>query len=221
LQECVAKPGEVDVCKASIGTLGDVARSMEDKFSPYVGTFVPLLFSLLSAREVDRSLFAPVMSTLGDIAQSVPNVFKTQLAQVIGVVQQAMGCKVNLEDEDDRDFLFELQEACFACIAGIQSGLTTIQQNQLILPYSGGITQCISLAYSNMDRPESLSNSIVGAICDLVIAAGPQIKQVIGPGKPWAVFPEIIQSILQNASEVMTRENCKFAMERIQQYMQS
>jgi len=221
LQECISKPNEVDVCKAAIGSLGDVCRSMEDKFGPTVPVFVPLLFKLLTTPEVDRSLFSHVMSTLGDIAQFATNQFKPYLAQVIGVVQQAMACKVDLNDEDDRDFLFELQESCFACIAGIQSGLTTIQQNMYILQFSLGITDCINIAYNNMDRPEGLSNAIVGAICDLVIAAGPKTREVIAPSKPWARFPEMITTILSNAHDVMTRETCKLAMERIQQNLQS
>jgi len=220
LKDCIAKPNEVDVCKAAIGALGDVARSMEDGFSSYVQVFVPMLFQLLTSRDVDRSLFSHVMSTLGDIAQCATAVFKPHIPQVINVVQQAMACKVNLNDEDDRDFLFGLQEECFACIAGIQGGLTSLKESHLILPFSGGITQCIFTAYTNMDRPEGLSNAIVGAICDLVIAAGPKVKEVMGPGKPWAQFPSIIQTILQNAQEPMTKENCKFAMEQIQRNLQ-
>jgi len=220
LQECISKPNEVDVCKCSIGTLGDVARSLEGKFSRFVSVFVPALFQLLSAPDVDRSIFAPIMSTLGDIAQNAPADFKTYIPQIIGVVQQAMACKVNLDDEDDKDFLFELQEECFVCIAGIQVGLATINESVFILSYSGGITQCINLAYQNLDRPESLSNAIVGAICDLVMAAGPKIKEVMGPGGPWSQFPNMITTILQNAQEPMTKSNCKSAIDRIQQNFQ-
>jgi len=221
LVECVQKPGELDVCKAAVGALGDIARSLEDGFSRYVSVFVPILFGLLTSSEVDRSLFSPVVSTLGDIGQSATKVFKANLEKVICLVSQAMACKVNMNDEDDRDFLFDLQESCFTCIAGIQGGLSTIGANREILPYAGHITQCILTAYNNMDRPESLSRAIVGAICDLVIAAGPQVRQVIAPGKPWEAFPTIITTILQNAVDNMTKENCKFALEQIQSNMQS
>jgi len=221
LLECIQKPNEVDVCKCAVGALGDVARSMEDKFGRFVPGFVPALFKLLTTPDVDRSIFAHVMSTLGDMAQCAMNEFKQFIPQVIGVVQQAMACKVNLNDEDDRDFLFELQENCFACIAGIQTGLTILNQSQMILAYSGGITQCINYAYQNLDRPEGLSNAIVGAICDLVIAAGPKVKEVICPRGPWEQFPAMITTILQNAGESMTQDNCKLAIDRIQQYMQN
>jgi len=221
IQDCISKPGEVDVCKCSVGTLGDVARSLEGKFSRFVGVFVPALFHLLATADVDRVIFAPVMSTLGDIAQNAPNEFKEYIPQIIGVVQQAMACKVNMSDDDDRDFLFELQEECFACIAGIQVGLSNIQQSQFILSYSGGITQCINFAYQNLDRPESLSNAIVGAICDLVMAAGPKCKEVMCRGGPWEQFPNMITTILQNAQDAMTKDNCKSAIDRIQQNFQA
>jgi len=221
LLECISKPNEVDVCKCAIGSLGDLARSMEDKFGKFVAGIVPALFKLLTTQDVDRSIFSPVMSTLGDMAQCSMNEFKQFIPQVIGVVQQAMACKVDMSDDDDRDFLFELQENCFACIAGIQTGLSTINQNPVILSYSGGITQCINLAYQNMDRPESLSNAIVGAICDLVIAAGPKVKEVIRQGGPWEQFPMMITTILKNAEKPMTQDNCKLAIERIQQNMQN
>jgi len=221
LLECIQKPNELDVCKAAVGSLGDVARSLEDGFSNYVAGFVPVLFSLLTSSEVDRSLFSPVVSTLGDIAQSSTKMFKAHLPQVIHLVNQAMLCKVNMNDEDDRDFLFELQESCFTCIAGISGGLATIGASRDILGYSGYLTNCITTAYNIMDRPESLSRAIVGAICDLVIAAGPSIKQVMGPGKPWDAFPQMINTILQNAQENMTKENCKYALEQIQRNLQS
>jgi len=221
LKECISKPKEVDVCKAAIGSLGDVCRSLEESFSGFVPVFVPVLFGFFSISDIDRSIYSPVMSTLGDFAQFATNNMKQFIPQVIQVVQQAMACKVNVNDEDDMDFLFDLQENCFACLAGINSGLTTIKQSALILNHAGGITQCIIIAYDNMDRPESLSNSIVGAICDLVIAAGPQAKQIIAPGKPWERFPEMVRSIKESAREPMTIENCKFAMERIQHCLQN
>jgi len=221
LKICIPKYDEVDVCKAAVGTLGDVVRSMEDGFNEsYVETFVPMLFSLLNSRNVDRSIFSHVMSTLGDIAQFATTVFKRYIPQVITLVQQAMACKVNMKDEDDRDFLFELQEECFTCIAGIQGGLQQLNESRSILNYSGGITQCINMAYNYMDRPDGLSRAIVGAICDLVIAAGPQVKEVIVAGKAWAEFPNIVQTISQNTQDPMTRDNCKYAMEQIQLNMQ-
>jgi len=220
LQECISKPNEVDICKAAIGSLGDVARSMEEGFSKFIPVFAPLLFGLFRVTGINRSIFSPVMSTLGDFAQCAPNDMKQFIPQVITVVTQAMACKVDVSNEDDMDFLFDLQENCFTCIAGINSGLTTIKQSSLILTYSGSITQCISTAYNNMDRPESLSNAIVGAICDLVIAAGMQAKEVLAPGKPWSAFPTMVSCILENAKEPMTKENCKFAIERMQKIIQ-
>jgi len=221
LQGCISKPSEVDVCKAAIGALGDVANGLEAKFSKYVSVFVPILFGLFTTPDIDRSIFSPVMLTLGDIFQAATNDMLQFIPQVIGIVQQAMACKVNMDDEDDKDFLFSLQEECFGCIAGINSGLTTINQNRLILQYSGGITQCINVASSVLDRPESLSRAIVGAICDLVIAAGRNVKEVMGPGKPWSHFRGLIEEIQKNANDPMTKDNCKFALERIEQNLRS
>jgi len=220
LKECIAKPDELDVCKAALGSLGDLARALEEKFAPFVSVFVPMLFPLLSP-EHNRSIFSPVLEAFGDIAQYATKDFAAYIPQIINVVQQAMASRVDLSDDDEKDFLFELQESCFACIAGIQSGLTTLHSSQTILPYSGSITQCIQIAYNNMMRPESLSSAIVGAICDLVIAAGPRVKEAMAPNMPWAVFPSMVKAIEQSAEDSMTKDNCKYAQEQMMRFMQS
>ena len=219
LKECVGKPEELDVCKAALGAVSDLARALEEGFGRFVAVFVPIMAPLLNPR-YDRSLFSPLLSTFGDIAQFGTKEFAPYIPQTVAVVQQAMASKVNMDDEDEKDFLFDLQEAGFSCIAGIQSGLTTLKQSRSILPLSGTIVECIKLAYANMMRPESLSSAIVGAICDLVIAAGPQVKQAIAPGMPWEEFPSMIQTIEKNALEVMTKENCKYAQDQIRHFVQ-
>lgn len=221
LHACIANFSELDVCKAAVGALGDLARSTTDKvFSQFLGTVMPPLVAILKDPTVDRSLYSYVMSALGDIAQAVRDDFIPQIGQLITVAQQAMACKVNLDDPDQADFLYELQESCFTFIAGVNSGLTSCGQAAAILPHSPGITQCINIAYSNSQRPETVSNAIVGAICDLVIAAGPRVKEVMVPGQPWAEFPTMVNTIMQNAEENTTKANCTFAMETIQRNMQ-
>ena len=221
LDQCIKNPTELDVCKAAIGALGDLARATTDKvFSQFLGTVMLPLIAILKNPEIDRSLYSYVMSALGDIAQAVRDDFIAQIPQLITVAQQAMACKVNLDDPDQADFLYDLQESCFTFIAGVNSGLTSCNQAAAILPYAPGITQCINIAYNNHQRPESVSNAIVGAICDLVIAAGPRVKEVMIPGQPWAEFPTMVNTIMQNAENNATKTNCAFAMETIQRNMQ-
>jgi len=220
LKECIGKPEEVDMCKDAIGAIGDLARALDTKFGQYVSMFVPVLLTLLSP-EHNRCLFEHVFAALGDIAQSAIKEFASYIPQTISLAQQAVSSKVNLSDEDEKDFLFDLQESCFTCIAGIQAGLSTLNMSGQILPYSGSIAQCISVAYKNTMRPESLSRSIVGAICDLVIAAGPRVKEAIAPGMPWADFPQMVKTIEENAEDPMTKENCKYAMERMVRVVQA
>lgn len=222
LNACIQNFNEIDVCKAAIGALGDLARSTTDKvFSQFLSTVMPHLVAILKDPNVDRSLYSYVMSTLGDIAQAVRDDILPHVGQLIAVAVQAMACKVNLDDPDQADFLYELQESCFNFIAGVNSGLTACNQAAAILQHAPGITQCINIAYENTQRPENVSNAIVGAICDLVIAAGPRVKEVMLPGQPWAGFPTMVNTIMQNADNNTTKTNCTFAMEQIQRNMQS
>jgi len=214
LKGCIEKPEELDVCKTALGSVYDLSSALQEKSAPLVPVFIPALFALLSPKN-DRSLFSFVFGALGDLSLNATKEAAQYIPQIINIAQQAMASKVDLDDEDEKDFLFELQESCFECIAGIQGGLTALGASNSILPLSGNITQCITLAYNNMMRPESLSRAIVGAICDLVIAAGPRTKEAMAPGNPWANFVEYVKTIETNAEEPETKNACKYALEQI------
>jgi len=217
LKECISKPEESDVCKVALNSLCSLSVALESKFSPYVKTFADMLFPLLSSGD-NRSLFSAVFSAFADMAQTQTQDLLPYFPQLMGIIQQAVSCKVDVNDEDAMDFLFDLQESCFTCIAGMHTGLQTLNKIDYMLQFSAQITQCINTAYSNMMRPESLSNAIVGAICDLVSAAGPRTREVMGPGKPWGQFPEMIRTIDLNATRSGTKDTCKFALGCIGKY---
>lgn len=74
---------EVQVCVASVGVLGDVARAIEEALCPYLDPILHILLGNLKNSEVQRQIKPNILAVFGDIALAVGDRFEPYVPAVL------------------------------------------------------------------------------------------------------------------------------------------
>ena len=60
------KHDEISICRMSLHCTGDLIRSLEEEFSPYVPQFVPLVINIINDPIYDRTVKTVALNVLSD-----------------------------------------------------------------------------------------------------------------------------------------------------------
>ena len=78
-----ALPQEWQVCQVTIGTIGDVARAIEEQITPYCDQLMVLLLSNLANPAVHRMVKPPILMAFGDLALAIGDKFEVRWQAVL------------------------------------------------------------------------------------------------------------------------------------------
>ena len=77
------------LCTVSIGTIGDIARALQEQTVQYAAAFVTLLLESLQSQVMSRTVKIQVLACFGDVALSIGSEFAPYLDTAMVVLKQA------------------------------------------------------------------------------------------------------------------------------------
>jgi importin subunit beta-1 len=77
------------LCTVCIGTIGDIARALQEKTVQYAAAFVSLLLESLQSQVMSRTVKIQVLACFGDVALSIGAEFAPYLDTAMTVLKQA------------------------------------------------------------------------------------------------------------------------------------
>ena len=77
------------LCTVCIGTIGDIARALQDKTVQYAAAFITLLLESLQSQVMGRNVKIQVLACFGDVALSIGPEFAPYLETAMSVLKQA------------------------------------------------------------------------------------------------------------------------------------
>jgi importin subunit beta-1 len=77
------------LCTVSIGTIGDIARALQERTVQYAAAFVTLLLESLQSQVMSRTVKIQVLACFGDVALSIGAEFAPYLDTAMAVLKQA------------------------------------------------------------------------------------------------------------------------------------
>ena len=117
---------EVEVCKASVGVLGDICRALDSSVAEFSDNVMQVLLQTLSDPTVDRTIKPQILSSFGDISLAVGDKFETYLPHVLPMLQGAQHLSVEQQrtgNEALYDYNTDLRLGILEAYAGIVHAL--------------------------------------------------------------------------------------------------
>ncbi|KAL2541459.1 ARM repeat superfamily protein [Abeliophyllum distichum] len=190
---------EYQVCAISVGVVGDICRSLDDKVLPYCDGIMTLLLKDLSSGELHRSVKPPIFSCFGDIALAIGEHFEKYISYALPMMQSASEVCAQMDDNDEEmvDYGNQLRRSIFEAYSGILQGFKNSKAD-LMLPHAPHLLQFIELVAKDRHRDESVTKAAVAVLGDLADALGSNIKTMF---KDRAFFTELLGECLQSDDE--------------------
>jgi len=168
---------EHQVCAVAVGVVGDIARAINNKISPYCDEIVSLLLQDLQNPLLHRNVKPPILSCFGDIAMAIGQDFIKYLGIVMNMLQQASATTVDPNDYDLVDYLNQLREGIFEAYTGIIQGLRGDNAaDPHLLGHVQHIVNFVNFVCADTNRSEAVTRGAVGVLGDLAHALGPKAK---------------------------------------------
>ena len=216
LLECIKKPDEVDVCKAAIGAMGDIAGLAGPIFAQALPDVMGALVSIIQNSAVEPNIYPHVFGAFGDIAQAVGGSIEPFVDGLANICHQAMLTQVDMTDEDKVDYICELQYNSLTCISSLTSTLSSSGKFEPLQRNIGVITDSVYLSMKNTKRTPDLDKAIIACISDLFCAAGKSTAQLVQPNAPWEKFPQVITVIMNSTTDPSVHEECQSVNHQLQ-----
>eukprot|EP00884_Botryococcus_braunii_P012569 jgi/Botrbrau1/21312/Bobra.0184s0023.1 len=179
LEMGLANYQEVQVCIASIGVLGDVARAIEESICPYLDRIIHILLENLKSNEVQRQIKPHILAVFGDIALAVGDKFEVYVPHVLDMLNSAQVLSVQQQqstDEDIQEFNNTLRSAIFEAYAGIFNGLSKEKVAALAANSAQSVVEFIEWVWSDQNNADPVviqkAVALLGDIATKVPGAG-------------------------------------------------
>lgn len=216
LSEGLRRHEETQLCKTSVGLVGDICRALGGNANTYAGEFMNVLFANLQSQTLSRDVKPTILSSFGDIALGIGAAFEPYLPTTMAVLQQAsvsVGTQA-ATDYEMIDFIGTLREGIAEAYVGIVGGLRGDNQIVLLKPFVETIftfLQSISTDAS-AERSEPLLRSAVGLLGDLCNAfSGGELKPMLSAS--W--IPELVKEARNRSFGQETRRTAAWAREQV------
>ena len=162
---------EHEIFIVAVGVVGDIARALGQRFSPYCAGIIKMLLNAFELSDEYGTIRPPIISALGDVAVSVGAAFLPHLSEVMHVLQSTSNTKlVDPNNEDEINFINELRESVCEAYTGILQGLHSCNRSADLIPYVQPILLFMALAIPESTKTENLYRGMVGLIGDLALA---------------------------------------------------
>ncbi|BAM38599.1 importin subunit beta-1 [Theileria orientalis strain Shintoku] len=173
--------GEYSRCKICIGIAGDISRSLESNFVPYLDTFMPVLVRKLQDPNDNRRLKPPIIVCIGDIALAVAGSFAKYVQGTMSLLIQAASTTYDMGPPDSDewfDFVKQLQESCLHAFSGIVLGLKAGGLLHMLRNYVNAVLKLANDVVSTPDQyfDANLFRLAVSLTGDLVLAFGADLS---------------------------------------------
>lgn len=216
LSEGLRRHEETQLCKTSVGIVGDICRALGKNANTYAGDFMNVLFDNLQSKMLSRDVKPTILSSFGDIALGIGAGFEPYMVTTMAVLQQAsisLGSQ-QLTDFDMVDFLTTLREGIAEAYVGIVGGLRADNHTNALKPYVEVIFNFIQTVASNTnsERSEALLRSTVGLLGD-VCNAFPNGE--LQPMLALQAIPELIKEARSRSYGPDTRKTAAWTREQV------
>lgn len=178
------KQDEVSVCKAGTMCVGDIARALNDKITPFLPDLIPLLLTNLEKADISTDIKIQSIASLADLASNSRGAFVQYLQSVLHFVDQAAEASATpvkeAENPDLWEYLIELREAILQFYVGLLQGLGEAKQQDQVLGYVPKIVDFALFATQEVLRPtQDMHVNALGLLGDIAVAFGDRVKSVV------------------------------------------
>ncbi|KAH7285160.1 hypothetical protein KP509_33G016000 [Ceratopteris richardii] len=167
---------EYQVCAVTVGVVGDLCRSLDDKILPYCDGIMTQLLKDLSSSHLHRSVKPPIFSCFGDIALAIGENFEKYLAYAMPMLQTAAEVSAQGGGDDDEliDYYNQLRNGILEAYSGIMQGFKNTKA-ELMVQYASHILQFIESICDDPHRDDAVTKSAVGVLGDLADTLGSHV----------------------------------------------
>ncbi|CAE6354430.1 unnamed protein product [Rhizoctonia solani] len=171
------------LCTVCIGTIGDIARALQEKTVQYAAAFISLLLESLQSQVMGRNVKIQVLACFGDVALSIGPEFAPYLETAMTVLKQAGEIQPNPMDYEMVDYVAQLREGILDAYVGIVAGFKSADKSEPLLPYVQTMLGLCARALSDEERPDTIVRAAFGLIGDLAdLYSKGQIKPLLTEG---------------------------------------
>lgn len=216
LSDGLRRHEETQLCKTSVGLVGDICRALGANANAYAGGFMDVLFTNLQSQTLSRDVKPTILSSFGDIALGIGGGFEPYLSTTMAVLQQAaqsVGSQA-AADIDMFDFISALREGIAEAYVGIVGGLRGDNRIASLKPFVESIftfLQSISTD-AGAERTEALLRSAVGLLGDVCNAfPSGELKPMLTA--PW--IPDLIKEARSRSFGQETRRTAAWTREQV------
>mmetsp|Transcript_27625 Transcript_27625/g.65566 ORF Transcript_27625/g.65566 Transcript_27625/m.65566 type:complete len:891 (-) Transcript_27625:1094-3766(-) len=193
------------VCIASVGLVGDIARAIGEEIMPYCGGIMQILWSHLVNTQVHRNVKPQILSVFGDIALQIGDHFEPYMADTFTILNSAaqMAGELPTAVDDMADYNSQLRQGILEAYTGIFQGMSSEKINSWLQSSAqqGGLVQVafilefVERVTADVDASdEGVIKAAVGLLGD-VASTVPSSGQVF-KGKPFYI--SLVQKAMQS-----------------------
>ncbi|KAI9732832.1 MAG: karyopherin beta [Cirrosporium novae-zelandiae] len=171
LYNALANQEELGLCAMAIGIVSDIARSLQEKVSPFCDDFMNYLLNNLRSPAMSNQFKPAILQTFGDIAQAIGGHFESYLSVVAQVLHQAAGVTTDQDASYEMwEYVISLREGIMDAWGGIIIAMKSSGKTEVLKPYVEFIFGMLSSVAQDPARSEALMRSAMGVIGDLADA---------------------------------------------------
>lgn len=217
LSDGLRRHEETQLCKTSVGIVGDICRAMGPGADKYAGDFMTVLFENLQSQTLSRDVKPTILSSFGDIALGIGRGFEPYLQTTMAVLQQADQSVSSAGNVDVEmwEFIATLREGIAEAYVGIVGGLRADDRIQMLKPYVDSIFNFLRALSTDTvsERTEPLLRSAVGLLGDLC-ASFPSGELKLLLGASWV--PELIREARNRSFGQETRRTAQWTRKQVE-----
>ncbi|AFZ80545.1 importin beta-1, putative [Theileria equi strain WA] len=178
------RPDHVSSCKICIELTSDISHVMEDSIRMYAPHILQLLFNILNDMNADKTLTAPIVTALGDIAMAIGGEFAPHIQPAMVLLMTAASTEFEMGPSDSEEWIYfvnDLREGVLQAFTGIVYGLKTGNKLDHIKSY---VPTMLTFAQRVIDTQDNYFSAMnyklaVALVGDLVNAFGSDLSRHI------------------------------------------
>ena len=186
------------VCKVTVGIVGDLCRMLEKDIVPYCDEIMTIFRNSVQSAELHRTVKPPILRAFGEIALAIEENFGKYLQFTVVVLAEAATVSMqamNDPDEDTVEYNDELRGAILEAYSGIVQGYlspqtTKLPEMQVLLSSTERIIPFIASVASIQPVDHELVRNSLNTLGDLASSLGQNstVRQMLAPFQSVSIF---------------------------------
>ena len=171
------------ICKVSAMCVGDLARSLGLKFTPYIAHFVPKFLHILSSENIDLSIKIECIGSLGDMC-GIPGAYTKYMENCLRLIDSAaeMSAKpVNEEEDPDLfDGINSLREILLSFYINLVNGLNEAGNIHILIVHVEKLIHfCLVITQDYLKSTPGVHLNAIGLLGDIATCFKESAKYAI------------------------------------------